>query len=246
MSGFLSRKYPRLLIVFVGPQGVGKTAHALLLSRELKSLGCDVHITSLIGYTVFHLKFIGLLNRICKTNVVAIKFYEDLPPQPSASPEIYRRLFSLLILLYFIGYLMSLIKYKLLRIFHRVLIEHEGFIFKQIADLHFMAGYAKVKSSSLTGRLLKRFNVLLLSALLKNLVIIVRLEADISSLQQRYVGRLHIEPAHYLSFQNRIYEKLLKWLDSLSNINVLNINSDRRVVEVHSDIFNFIHPFLRG
>ncbi|MEM4005299.1 MAG: hypothetical protein QXM43_06645 [Desulfurococcaceae archaeon] len=240
----MSRKYP--MVIFVGPQGAGKTTHARFLSRELRSLGYDVRVTSLIEYTVFHLKFIGLLNRICKTNIVTVKFYADLPPQPSASPEIYRRLFSLLILLHFTGYLMSLIKYRLLRVFHRVLIEHEGFIFKQIADLHFMAGYAKVKLNSVTGRLLKRFNALLLSVLLKDRVIVIRLEADISSLQQRYIGRPHIEPAHYLSFQNTIYEKLLKWLSSLYNIKVLNINSDRRIVELHSDIFNFIYPLLRS
>lgn len=232
------------LIIFIGPQGAGKTTQAMLLLKRLKSLNYDVNVTSLITYAFFHLKFISLLNKLCKTNVIMVKFYEDLPPQPSPSPEIYRRLFVLLLVLHFMGFMLSLIKRAFLKLFHEMLIEHEGFIFKQIADLYFLAGFVKIELNSASGKLLKMLSTLLLSSLLKERVIIIRLESDINSLKKRYVKRPHIEPTHYINFQNSVYRKLVKRLSEFPNIDVLELDSSQTIAKTHLNIVSSIQLFF--
>lgn len=237
----------RLLIIFVGPQGVGKSTHAKILSMKLKSLeDYNPHISTLVHYTIFHVSFVKSLFKLCKTNTVTIKFYEDLPPQPSPSPEVYKRLFSLLIFLHFIGYIISLAKYKLLKMFYRIIIEHEGFVFKQIADLGFLAAFAKVRHDEFAWTLLRKFSRLLLSTLTKDRVIIVRLETNLDTLKKRYSARPHIEPSHYIDFQNRIYRRIVKTLNTLPNISVINMDTERVIAETHSEILNSVLSILRS
>jgi hypothetical protein len=65
-----------------------------------------------------------------------VKFYEDLPPQPYPNPKIVRRLFGLVIVLHLVGSILSSVKQKTLMLFCDVLIEYEGSVFKQLADLY--------------------------------------------------------------------------------------------------------------
>jgi len=222
--------FPKLIIL-IGLQGVGKTTYARILSKWFKCLNRCVHIASLIHYTVFHLKFISLLGCLCKTNTVKVKFYEDLSSQPSPSPEIFRRLFPLLIFLHFIGFVLFLIKQRFLMFSRDVVIEHEGYVFKQLADLNFLAAFAKIRLDEVGGRLLKRFNMMILSILLKNEALIIRLRADVNVLKKRYVNRPHIEPTHYILFQERVYNIITELLSAYWKLNIIDIDSSRNITE---------------
>jgi len=229
------------MIIFVGSQGVGKTTQARLLWKKLKSTGCDAHITSLIHYTIFHLKFISLLSRLCRKNAIIIKFYEDLPPQASPSPEIYRKVFGLLVILHFIGFVLSVIKQKLLMLFYDVLIEHEGYVFKQLADLYYLARVVNVDSNSVAGKLLKFLTAFLLGSLIMIKYRIIYLQADYSSLKTRYLKRrTHIEPLDYISFQNKIYNMLILGLNSLISGIVIKLDADRSIGKVHLDVISHV------
>jgi len=235
----------RRLVVFVGCQGAGKTTQAFLLLKALKSLKYDAYMISLADYVIFQQKFINLLKQLCKTNVVIVKFYEDLPPGLSPSPEIYRRLFMLLIFLHFVGFTISLIKKRLFMLLCQVVIEHEGYVFKQLADIYFLVAFAKVKPNSVISTLLKRFSIILLSTLLKDKILIIHLRADVNILKKRYAKRLHVEPAHYLHFQEKVYSRLIEYLANSHNIDIVNVNSDLEVAKVYSTIANAVYAFLR-
>jgi len=230
-----TNNFPKL-IIFIGPQGAGKTTHARILSKWFKRLNRDAHVTSLTHYTVFHLGFIRLLGLLCKTNVVKVRFYEDLPPQPFPSTEIYRRLFPLLIFLHFIGFTLSLIKLRLLMFLHEIIIEHEGYIFKQLADLNFLAMFIKLRPDAVAGGLLKRFNMMILNMLLNDEVLIVRLRVGVNVLKKRYINRPHIEPTHYILFQERVYNITIKHLSACGKLRVIAIDSSANIAKVFLNI----------
>jgi hypothetical protein len=174
-----------------------------------------------------------------------VKFYEDLPPSPSPSPKIGRKLFILLIFLHFIGFTISLAKKRLLMLLHQVVIEHEGYVFKQLADLYFLAAFDKVESNSITNILLKRFSMMLLSALLKNRTLIIHLRGDVNVLKKRYAKRPHVEPTHYLHFQEKMYSKLIKYLADSLKVDIVSVDFSLEVDKVYSTIAKAVYAFLR-
>jgi hypothetical protein len=235
----------RKLIVFVGCQGAGKTTQAFLLLNDLISLGYNVCIASFIDYTIFHLKFIGLLGRLCRENTIRVKFYEDLPPSPSPSPEIYRRLFILLVLLHFVGFVISSIKRKFLKFLYQLVVEHEGYVFKQFVDIYFLAIFAKIRSKSMADTLLRRFSMMLLSALLKDKILVVHLTAKKPNiLKKRYIKRPHVEPTFYLCFQEKMYAKLIEYLARSRNIDVVNVDCNLSATKVHQLVTNAVRRSL--
>ncbi|MGC9107628.1 MAG: AAA family ATPase, partial [Infirmifilum sp.] len=139
------------MIVLIGPQGAGKTTLAKLLVEELRAQGFKSCIVKAIDYTIFHHMFIRFVNRLVKDNVVFVVFYENLPPQRSASPAIFRRFLPLLVFLYMLGLIISLLKLKLFRLVKGcgIILDDEGFIFKQLPDLLFLIAYSKPSNREL-------------------------------------------------------------------------------------------------
>ncbi len=241
------RTHNYIMIIFVGPQGVGKTTQASLLQRKLGRSNYNTILTSLTDYTILHIRLIKILGRLCRLckNCVMVKFYDDLPPHPSPSPEMYRRLFSLVVMAHLIGLVISYIKMKLLMLRNKMLIEHEGFVFKQIPDLYYLARFAKVSDRSIAGILLKFLTKFILRLLvrIKDSATIVYLRACPEVLKPRYSGRPHIEPSHYISFQNEIYDKLTAFYAMIGG-SVVEVDANASVHEVHQNVVRALRKVL--
>ncbi|MBE9391236.1 hypothetical protein IOK49_03995 [Fervidicoccus fontis] len=207
------------MIVLIGPQGSGKTTLAKLLVEELRAQGFRPCIVKMIDYTMFHILFLRFVNRLVWDNVVYVKFYENLPPQKSASPTIFRRFLSLLVVLHMFGLVMSLLKLRLFRLVRRcrIIVDDEGFIFKQLPDLLFLVAYSKpgVRELKLAG-MFSKLSVVLARNTLRGGVI-VRVKAPYSVLRERYARRGLIEPRSYIEFQDRVYDIVLRYLSVLCN-----------------------------
>ena len=196
------------LLVLVGPQGSGKSTLATRLL--VRCLG-RCRLVKLDSYTFLHNMYIQVMNRLFKRVGVRVKFYEDLPATFSAPPFAYRRLMPLMLALHALGFLASLLK---LLIVHRtadVLVEDEGFVFKQIPDLLFMAGWSGSHRSKTMLRALSFFTFFLLSIVKKLDPLVVWIRADYSVLRERYRKRgTPVEPRVYVEFQERLRARLLR------------------------------------
>jgi hypothetical protein len=151
------------------------------------------------------------MNRLFKRAGVRVKFYEDLPATVSAPPLAYRRLMLLMLALHALGFLASLLKLLTARRTAGVLVEDEGFVFKQIPDLLFMAGWSGSHRSKTMLRTLSLFILFLLSTVKKLDPLVVWMRADYSVLRERYRKRgTPVEPRVYVEFQERLRASLLR------------------------------------
>ncbi len=244
------------LIVFVGPQASGKTTQAKPLQTMLKSNGASARVTRLVYYTLFHMYFIrfsGILCRLFSKKCVMVKFYEDLPPRLSPSPEMLRRLFWLLVVLYILGLFISFLKLRFLNIFSSILIEDEGFVFKQLADLLYLARRAglktkdlSVKASDLSTFALSIFIKLLFGTLssINSRMVVVHLKAEPECLKPRFRTRAHIELPQYLAFQESVYREMIR--RPLCFKKVLEIDACRSTGEVRQRIIDGLRDLLTG
>ncbi|ADY01287.1 hypothetical protein VMUT_1081 [Vulcanisaeta moutnovskia 768-28] len=207
------------MIVLIGPQGSGKTTLAKLLVEKLRAQGFRPCIVKMIDYTIFHILFIGFINWLVRDNVVFVEFYENLPPQRSASPEVFKRFLPLLVLLHMLGLIMSLLKLRLFRLVKgcEIIVDDEGFIFKQLPDLLFLIAYSKPSTREFKlARMFSKFSVILARSTLRGGVI-VRVKAPYSALRKRHARRGLIEPRSYIEFQERVYDAVLRYVPELYN-----------------------------
>ncbi len=230
-------------VILVGPQGSGKTTLAKLLVREFRARGFKPCIVKMVDYTIFHILFIRFVNRLVWDSVVHVKFYENLPPQKSASPTVYRRLLLLLIVLHTFGLVMSLLKLRLFRLVRRcrIIVDDEGFIFKQIPDLLYLVAYSKpgVRELKLV-RMFFKFLIVLARSTLRGSVI-VRVRAPYSVLRERYARRGLIEPRSYIEFQDRVYDIVLRYVPVLYNdCRHIEVDGVRDVVRNLEQVFDAI------
>lgn len=229
------------VIVFVGPQGSGKTTHARLLCKKLQSLRWKTCCASLTHYTFFHLKLTNLLRQLCRNERFKITLCEGTPPETSSNSEIYRKLFGLLVLSHLVSFALSFALLKLLLFFYERLLEDDGYVLKQIADLYYFANIAKIDRHSIAGRLSKTLVRLLLSSLAGKKLIIIHLEVDSTNLQYRYIERkTHVEPSNYIDFQNGIYAKLSLVLNDSINGRVAKLDASQSISQVHQQIIDLV------
>jgi len=237
------------MIVFVGPQAVGKTTQAKVLVLKLKSQGYDkVHITRLITYALFQFVFKIMLRTLCKSRKVFRKFYEDEKPVPTVDPQIYRRLIIITEVLHLLGFMISLLKQKILMLHNCILIEHEGYVFKQLADLRFLAKELHItEQKSFALKLLNKVTMFLLSSALKNgFFAIILLRADYECIQSRCLARKsNIEPAKYIEFQDSFYSKIPTMIPKCAGnrVKIANINAHRTVNNVHLEILSYVMQY---
>jgi hypothetical protein len=104
-----------------------------------------------------------------------------------------------------------------------LIIDQEGYIFKQIADLHYLARYARISIKSRMWKTLRKFYLLLLLTAMKKNLIIFHLDAEYSELIKRYKERGLIEPPNYIRVQDYVYKVLLLIIKS-SNIRNISIH----------------------
>jgi len=194
-----------IFIVFVGPQGAGKTTLAKLLMKKLRfNEKHDICYVKLIDYTIFHHAYLRALSKLNRGGDSSI---------------IFSKLFPLYVLQHIMGLLMSYIKFTILRLTSRCafMVEDEGFIFKEISDLCFIA-YA-------TGSLRSRFNLRLIRSVLALILalggkvlgrntVIIYVGAPYDVLKVRYItdNRGGIEPKPYVDFQDVVYRLVINKL----------------------------------
>jgi hypothetical protein len=161
-------------------------------------------------YTLLHISFIRIVNGLFRRAGVIVRFYEDLPPAVSAPLSAYRKLMPLMVALHLLGFLASQVKLLLARRGARVLVEDEGFVFKQIPDLMFMVGWLGSHRSKPLLKLLSFSTLFLLTAARRLDPVIVWLRAGYGTLRERYKRRgTPIEPRIYVEFQERLRARLL-------------------------------------
>lgn len=217
------------VIVFVGPQGSGKSTLATPLVFAFRKQGYRSCVYKMIDYTifqnvVFYKLFIKSIYNIVKDNIILVRFYEDSPYYNIASPRVFIELFPLLLFFHILGTIISVIKFTIARALLRcnVIIEDEGFTFKQIADVIFLYIYNYILAKIVYGTinsLIIRLNYILLKYFVRFLLIltyrfdveVVCLYADYNSLKQRYRARgSYTEPPYYVHFQKRLYTTIIK------------------------------------
>jgi energy-coupling factor transporter ATP-binding protein EcfA2 len=204
----------RRVLILLGPQGVGKSTAASLLARILASQGWRVISTRAIYQTLLYHGFSRFIAIIVKANRVLSKFYEDDSPKMVPNPEIIRRLRTLYIILHVLGLIISVVKIALLCRAYNLVIEEEGFLFKDINVLFSLLLRGKARGGTFP-RLLE-LALRLIARWLKPNCCIVRLTAPHAVLRGRYSLRgTHIEPRHYVQFQEVVYNVMQRLFSKL-------------------------------
>jgi hypothetical protein len=227
----------RKLVLFVGPQGSGKTTQALLLSKRLESDGFHVLTTTLSYSPIFQSIFIQLTRRASGTRAFKSGFYENQPAYVAPNPEIMKKNFGLSILLQLTGYVFSRIKLAAVAPLYDVVIDHEGYVIKQIADFSCLAAGAKIEPKSTAEKFLKFFEHFLLGSLGKQRFVILYLSAEHEALKPRYVKRnSSIEPVGYVDFQNGVFDRLVPVLQGFTGAAVVKVDSNQPIGSVHQQV----------
>jgi DNA polymerase III delta prime subunit len=202
------------VLILLGPQGVGKSTTASLLARALAYQGWRVVSTRAIYQTLLYHGFSRFIAIIVRSNRVLFKFYEDEPPKMVPNPEIKRRLRTLYIILHIIGLIISAVKIALLSRVYDLVIEEEGFLFKDINVLFSLSLRGKARGG-IFPRLLK-LALRLVARSLKPNYCVVRLTASHAVLRKRYSLRgTRIEPRHYILFQEAVYNVMQRHFSKL-------------------------------
>jgi len=200
-------------IVFVGPQGAGKSTQALLLKLWLqKAYNVNVEIRKFIHYTILYKTLLHMFIKIAKLfgRVELIKFYRDEPPVLLPAGGLFRAFFPLFVCTYTIALAVDSTLFKIHR---EAFVEDEGFIFKQIADLYYLArkfGVLSSKSFRLFMRLalglIHRLRLKVIIFQMENYIVLVnRYEKQRATVIWR-----KIEPLDYVILQQAVYRVIAK------------------------------------
>ena len=194
----------KLLIIFLGAQGSGKTTNALLLKRRLSKLGYKAVLTKAIHYTIL-LKLWHRFVAILTSRKVSYRFRPNGSIEEFVEPSLLKRLISLDYIVSLASAVISALKIRFLLMMFPIVIEHEGFIFNQLVYLLFI--YRRLVNEEV---LLRKYRTLL-SFIPKNVLVIF---LDVSKLRPedlyfRYHKRGSLsEPWYYVKFQTHIYRAL--------------------------------------
>jgi len=200
------------LIIFVGPQGTGKTTQATLLRYWLRLHNIKADIRALIHYTLLHKSLLRIIVFMAKifNRYSLTKFYPDEPPGYAPTPELMKVIFPILVYFHVISMFIDFLVFKLKQ---EVLIEHEGFLFKQIADLYYLGREFRLLNSKSFSLFLK-LALRLLQSLDSTIVISLQVN-DYRTLVDRYAkqrlsGALwrKTEPWDYILLQQAVYRVL--------------------------------------
>jgi thymidylate kinase len=220
-----------LLVIFLGPQGSGKTTQAVILKRKLENEGYRIAITESVHYTVFlriwH-KFLMFLTR----RKIKYRFRSEKLIEEFVEPSFLAHMFKIDFIVNMISAIISALKIFLLSLFYQVVIEHEGFIYNHLAYLFFI--YRKLFTVKF---LLKKYQVFLRLLPKKRIVVIL----DTSNvkpidLYKRYRKRGSLsEPWLYIKYQAIVY----KTISSVEkNRAIYDASIDKHILV--NNIFSFV------
>ncbi len=199
------------IIIFVGPQGSGKSLQALIISKLFKA-----KVIKAIPYTLIHLLWIKAIVNLAKIvgKTISVKVYEDAPPITLPTPALSKRLMPLYILMHIVTLFIDnmILFLRLLGARSAIVIEDEGFIYKHLADLLYWCRDVRTRDTYL---LLKIFINLALRSLYlvhhKSILFFVY-DYDILRLrywkQREYDRRRKVEQRNYIVFQLALYKAI--------------------------------------
>jgi len=209
----------KMLAVFIGPQAVGKSYHAQMVFKTNIDSNTKSTLVSLNYHALFHVKLTSIIdNVICKilNKCVLAKFYLNKPKTMLGSPQIYYAFLPLFCLIHLLAFIASEIRIFMCMLSNDLVIDQEGYAFKQIADLHYLAKYAGVSYESFMWKVLRKLYLLFLLNVMKKNLIIFHLELEYDELIKRYINRGLIEPSYYINTQNLVYRAFLSIFKSYS------------------------------
>jgi thymidylate kinase len=225
-----------LLIIFLGPQGSGKTTQAILLKRKLKMLGYRVTVTESVHYTILLRMWHKLLMFLTRRRI-RYRFRREGLVEEFVEPSLLARTFRVDFVVNLVSAVISSLKISLLSLLYPVVIEHEGFVYNQLAYLCFI--YRKLFAMKF---LMRSYQILLRLPPRKRLVIVL----DVSNLKPgelyaRYRRRGGLsEPWHYIRYQMVIYRVLA----SMEQRHAL-FDASMNMIELSNDIYTFIFQNLK-
>jgi len=221
-------------IVLVGPQGIGKTTQALLLRLWLRKVyQVDVCVKRHVHYTMLHKVLLHIAVKAAKLfgRIELVKFYRDEPPVYSPSREVFRAFFPFLVCVYIAA---LAVDSTLFRIHAGIFLDDEGFVFKQVADLYYLARRYGLLSSK-PFRLFLRLAIGLIRKLNFNLVVFqVR---DYRVLVDRYVRQKasaswrRVEPEDYINLQQAVYNRIAR-----EAVHACFVNAQQNLLEVFEEV----------
>jgi thymidylate kinase len=221
------------MIIFVGPQGTGKTTQAYLLLDLLKSKGLSGRVISFSQHALLQKLAGKFLVKISGSNAVRNKFHENLSAELSPSPEVYKKLHVFLIGLHVLNLAFVKVLTAFSQIFFNVVIDSEGYSIKQLADLHFDV---LTRLESLSGKNLVIADRLLLSSFNPEKMSIIYFEGRPELLRSRYLSRKSgIEPSKYIFFQNCVFKKAVQSFEERGGV-VVKLNAYKSIESVQADI----------
>jgi deoxyadenosine/deoxycytidine kinase len=147
---------------------------------------------------------------------VPVKFYEDAPQKMVPNPKFIRKMSTLYIMLHVFGLFISIVKVTLLRRIYDIVIEEEGFVFKDINVLFSLLLARESKTQRSIFLYLLNFVLRLIARSLASNSYIVRLTAPYTVLRKRYLIRgTHIEPRHYVLWQEAVFNVMQRLFPTL-------------------------------
>jgi len=222
-------KLGKLLVIFVGPQGTGKTTQALILQKNLKGLGIRVALTEAIYHTVLLRIWHKFVSRITGRKI-RYRFRPSRGVEEFVEPTLLAKISIIDFVFNILSAIISLIKIQTLMLIYQVVIEHEGFLFNHLAYLAYV--YRRHMSPTST---IRKYNLLLRLIPKNTFVIFLNPEGmSRSSLHWRYRKRMSPEePYHYILWQTLAYRMLLRHLGDDAYIVV---NAEGKVSDVSKAI----------
>lgn len=214
----------KIVVVFIGPQGAGKSYHAQKILKSSIINIINSILVSLNYHALLHVKFTEIIDSIiCKIldSCISAKFYLNKPKMTLGSPQIYNAFFPIFYLIHFLAFIISELCISLLMLTNDLIIDQEGYVFKQIADLHYLARYARISDKSLIWKALRKLYLLLLLMAMKKNLVIFHLEVEYSELIRRYKKRDLIESPYYINTQKFVYNAISSIIKSCNIRNVL-------------------------
>lgn len=246
-----------LYIIFVGSQGTGKSYHATKiynkLINNLSLLYKKVMLASLNFHAFLHVNLTRIIdNIICKALNACLnkRFYMDKPSITIGNPKLYYVFLPLFIILHTLAFLLTEAYIHILSKRNIVIIDQEGYIMKQIADLHYLVLYAQLSSKSICWKGLKKlYTFMILRLLRKQPMVIFYLYSDYSTLVRRYIERESpIEPPFYIAIQNTIFAIFLTILFSMKDkaLFIYKINTNRPKKNVEEEIMMILSHIIKS
>jgi len=238
------------LIVFVGPQGSGKTTLASILRILLEKKKRGVCMTKLDTHIFFTKILEKILIKIVKENTIYEKFYINENPRKMLAPKFLKKLSALYLLIYKLAIYFALIKVQFKRLINcNIFIEDEGFIFKILTDMLFFCHRNECLISQNSNRLNKNIVIIIYITIkiLSNLhLTVIKVDTNYNIISQRLLQRQQkIEPYAYLKYWEVTF-KIFSVLIQRMTINLISLDNNNSLSKaIYELYYKFINTIMK-